>query len=266
MVKPLIDSDILLHELGWSGEFKDKETGELVLLPFSSVLEILNRKMDDILEQVGATETPLLFFSSSENLCRLATMVDGTEREHVPNFRYEWATTKPYKGTRDQPKPFHFLNIAAYLMSEYDFHISTQGLEADDELGIYQSSHENTIICSRDKDLRMIPGPHFSWECGKQRELGPHTTDDFGSLYKNDKGKMIGYGSKFFYYQMLTGDAVDNIPGLMGYGPVKAFNIIDIPTTIKGLKEAVIREYKYMNMKEEYYLEQEGLLWIKREY
>lgn len=265
MVKALIDSDILLHEVGWSGEFKDKETGELVLLPFSKVQEILDGKIEDILHQVGTEESPILFFSSSEDLCRLATQVDGVEREHIPNFRYDRAVSKPYKGTRKQPKPFHFLNIAAYLMSSYDFCISTNGLEADDELGIYQYSHEDTIICSRDKDLRMIPGLHYSWECGKQREVGPYNTDELGILYKEGK-KVLGYGFKFFYYQMLVGDAVDNIPGLMGYGPVKAFNIIEPLKSEQALRQAVVKEYKMTEQSKDYFDEQHDLLWIKREY
>jgi len=264
-MKPLIDADILIYEVCWSGEFKDKETGESVLLPFSTVKEILEGKIRDILHQVGATEDPLFFFSSSEALSKLATQVDGVSRVHIPNFRYEVAVSRPYKGTRKQPKPFHFLNIAAYLMSEYDFVLSTNGLEADDELGIYQCSHEDTIICSRDKDLRMIPKLHYSWECGKQREVGPHFTDELGSLYKEGK-KVRGYGLKFFYYQMLVGDSVDNIPGLPGYGPVKAFGIIEPLKSIEKLKPAVVREYKLSGFHQAYYQEQHDLLWIKREY
>jgi len=35
-----------------------------------------------------------------------------------------------------------------------------QGLEADDEMAIYQT--DDTIIVSLDKDLLQVPGKHFS--------------------------------------------------------------------------------------------------------
>lgn len=267
-MKPLIDADILLHEIGWSGQFKDKETGEEVLLPFSTLQEILDKKIEDICEGAGGDEPPILFFTSSPRLVQLANQVLGDDwYEHTDGFRYEVAVSRPYKGTRKQEKPFHFYNIAAYLMSAYPFHLSEKGLEADDMMSIFQASdlkYEDTIICSRDKDLRITPGWHYSWECGLQREIGPHYTDSIGSLTKDEKGKVLGYGLKFFYYQMLIGDAVDNIPGCPGVGPVKAYAIISPLTTKLELYEAVKSLYKEKGMPREYFLEQANLLWIRQ--
>lgn len=55
---PLIDGDILLHELGWSGQFKDKETEEEVLLPFEHVQKLLDKKIENICYDVEATNPP----------------------------------------------------------------------------------------------------------------------------------------------------------------------------------------------------------------
>lgn len=44
---------------------------------------------------------------------------------------------------------------------------------------------------------------------------------------KQNIEKLTGAGLMFFYAQMITGDAVDNYPGLPGYGPKKAFDILD---------------------------------------
>lgn len=271
-MKPLIDADILLHEIGWSGEFKDKETDEEILMPWDHVQEILDGKIVEICEGAGATEAPLLFISDSEWLSK------KLKRKFVPNFRYEVAKTKPYKGTRKNPKPFHFYNIIAYLMAEYEVIISDRGFEADDMMGMYQTEYVNTIICSRDKDLRIIPGWHYSWECGGQREIEPTETDELGWLILDEKVvgqnkngtpkkeyKLWGYGLSFFYAQMLMGDSADNIPGCPKIGPVKAFDMLSGMGTHKKLFKAVRRAYIDAVGKEnakELFLEQANLLWM----
>lgn len=269
-MQPLIDADILLHEIGWSGEFKDKDTGDDVLLPFETVEGILNKKIALICDDVGASKPPILFVTASEELCksynRTAKYQGREEVKYVKNFRYEVAKTRPYKGTRNNTKPFHFNNILHYLLSEYDTRISTNGLEADDMLCIYQMNNENTIICSRDKDLRMCPGWHFSWECGKQRSIGPIEAGEVGSLEPYGDG-VLGYGVKFFYYQMLVGDSVDGIPGLPKWGKVKALKLLapmlteeEMFTSVKSLYKEVMGD----NAKD-YFLEQANLLWMIQE-
>lgn len=265
-MQPLIDGDILLHELGWSGEFKDKETGEDTLLPFSTVQELLDNKIADICGQVGATQPPIIFLTADPYIVKMAK-VWGYEHEYEKGFRYNVAVTQPYKGTRKNPKPFHFYNIAAYLLSEYDTRVSYNGHEADDMMVIEQlSSDKATIICSRDKDLRIAEGWHYSWECGRSRELGPHKTDRVGKLIQDGK-KIIGYGQKFFYYQMLIGDSADHIPGLKGYGPVKAYKILKDLTNEYDLYTAVKVEYKKMmkDQAKDYFFEQANLLWMREQ-
>jgi 5'-3' exonuclease len=184
----------------------------------------------------------------------------------TPNFRYEVAVTKPYKGTRKNPKPFHFYNIMVYLLAEYDTRVARKGVEADDAMCIHQTSKEDTIICSRDKDLRMCPGWHYTWECGLQRAIGPHFTDEIGTLYKNTKGEVIGYGLKFFFYQMLVGDSADNIPGLPRAGKAAAFTALADLTTEDELFAAVTTMYKEKlgEGAGPYFREQADLLWMQQ--
>ena len=268
---PLIDGDILCHEIGWANQWKDKDTGEEVLLDWDYVERLLDERIRIICYEVEATEKPIIFLSESQELCesinRERRLYEDTPRVYTRNFRYGRATTKPYKGTRTTPKPFHFKNILTYLRTQYSYIISSGGIEADDEIGIYQStSKEPTVICSRDKDLRMIEGWHYSWECGKQPALGPTKTDDLGWLELNQKGKVLGYGQKFFYFQMLTGDSIDNIPGLPSVGEKKAYAELNDLKSIAECREAVIKMYKQkMGAKaKDYYQEQKDLLWIKR--
>lgn len=260
IVTPLIDADILLHEIGWSGEFKDKESGENILLDPEHVLDLLDKKIQIICEEVGATTPPILFLSDSEYLAK------QQKREFIPGFRYSTAVTKPYKGTRNNPKPYHFYNILAYMLGVYDCRISQNGLEADDEMCKYQYEHlEETILCSRDKDIRICPGWHYSWECGEQRAIGPIYTSEGGWLEKDEEGNVLGYGEAFFYYQMLVGDSADNIPGLPKFGKVKAFKLLH-PTKMTSAerKAIVVSLYKEVmgDKAKEYFNEQARLLWM----
>lgn len=283
---PLIDGDILLHEIGWGGEFKDIETGEEILLPFEHVQELVDRKIEGICYDVEATKPPTIFITDSQDIKKMIDRRNkfsgGKSPAFVPNFRYSVAKTKPYKGNRKNPKPFHFYNLIAHLYENYNTVVSVNGLEADDMICLAQtSSKEDTIICSRDKDLRMCPGWHFSWECGKQKAVGPHYTDNIGSLELvvkesvNQKTKKItkvkeikGYGLKFFFAQMITGDPADNIPGLPKAGAVIAYDLLNPLNTEEQLFKAVQKLYldRHDSRKQaaEYFKEQKELLWMKQ--
>jgi hypothetical protein len=75
-------------------------------------------------------------------------------------------------------------------------------MEADDLLGINQT--KDTIICTIDKDLRQVPGQHYNF-----------VKDEIFTVNLQE-------GLLWFYTQMLTGDASDNISGIRGIGLKKA--------------------------------------------
>ena len=271
-MRPLIDADILRYEIGFSGEFKD-ENGESTLLDFDRVAELLDDKIELICEEVGATEKPMLYLTGDEKLAKQQGV------KYKPNFRDTIAVTKPYKGTRKSEKPYHWHNLTAYMLATYDCHVS-YGIEADDSMCIEQCwdhvmDEPSTIICSRDKDLRMCPGLHYSWECGKQGSKGPLFVDpnkagwleyiEHESDPANDK--VIGYGDMFFYYQMLTGDPVDNIPGAPRVGMKKAYPLLKDMTDKREMFEAVKKIYQDKKGDDwlDYFKEQAYLLWMVRE-
>lgn len=257
-MQPLIDSDVLRYELGFSGEYV--EEGEHKIRDFEFVQELLDNKIKFICEEVGATHPPLLFLTGDKFAMKLL------KQELLTPFRETIATVKPYKGTRKGEKPFHFYNITAYMLANYDCRVSN-GLEADDLMAIEQTNRpDETIICTRDKDLRMVPGWHYGWECGKQPSFGPELVDNKGWLKLNDKGDVKGAGLKFFFYQMLVGDTVDNIPGCPKIGPVKAFKLLEGCST-KAEHEAAVRasyEAFYGGEWSERLEEQSKLLWMVR--
>ncbi len=208
---PLIDADILRYEVGYAAETGWKAITEEreTIPPFDYVAKILNERIASICKSVGTTATPRLFLTEGKT------------------FRYDLAKTKPYKGTRTVKKPWHYENISVYMRDVLGAE-TVRVIEADDKLAItHVSSKETTIICSRDKDLRQVPGWFFSWELGRQPSFGPIYIDTLGTISLSDDHKSIkATGLYSFYAQVLTGDKVDNIPGLLGCGPVAAYDIL----------------------------------------
>lgn len=246
-MQPLVDADVLLYECGFGCEVGWDEPG---YPPFDRAKDLLESKIAHICAQVEATHPPILFLTGQGN------------------FRYDIAKRTPYKA-RPGNKPFHYKNLKAYIKGMYDYRES-EGMEADDLMAIEQYRRgTETIICSRDKDLRQCEGWFYSWECGNQPSYGPMLHDSLGSLSLSADGKKLsGTGQRFFHAQLLMGDPIDSIPGLGGRtGPVKAFKLLQGCTSIPELYKAVLEAYRgmYGDAAEEYLLEQGRLLWMTRE-
>lgn len=224
-MKALIDADMLLYEYG---SLKDDE-GNPLKWPF--VKQRLDARIHGIVNKVKASEYSLY--------------ISGPD-----NFRKEEATIKPYKGNRPKDKPFWYKSIKDMFINSdaYPCKVS-EGYEADDQLSIDQWIDfdkndvfdilqedgvflHTTILCSRDKDLNMVPGWHYSWSIGDAPEKDPFF------IVKSD-------GWANFFKQMLTGDTVDNIPGLFGVGDKsKAVNFV--------LNEALNPQLMYERVQSEY--------------
>lgn len=217
--------------------------------PFDYAAESLDARIANICAMVEATEPPVLYLTGKTN------------------FRYEIAKRRPYK-ERPSLKPFHYYNLKAYVQNTRECVLSV-GMEADDEMSIAQTANpSNSIICSRDKDLRAVPGWHYGWENHLQPSFGPLLVDVLGKIWLSpDRRKLQGYGELFFYAQCLMGDTVDSIPGLGNKtGPVKAFNILDGCLSIQDAFKRVLEAYRgvYGDDAEEELLEQGRLLHMTR--
>lgn len=189
------------------------------------------------------------------------------------NFRYD--IYPEYKGNRSKEKPRHLHALKSHLIAAHGAEVS-DGCEADDLLGIAQCDNHRlrgwwgtglgtansdvnplapeTVICSLDKDLRMIPGNHYSWEISGTTK-GTHWVrpEEFVVVEPFD-------GLRRFYTQILTGDSTDNIKGASGIGRVKAGRILADCRTEEALLEAT---RCYFSCDEE--LEMTGAcLWIFR--
>lgn len=159
------------------------------------------------------------------------------------NFRYE--IFPEYKANRkDMVDPRWRSACKEYMITEWGAEV-TDGYEADDAMGINQDKlgktdkwHEsiyNTIICTIDKDLDMIPGMHYSWPIVRG-----------GNIVREAKLYEVSEidGLRSFYRSLLVGDRTDNISGIEGIGKVKAAKIIDHLETEEEMFERVAELYQ----------------------
>ena len=118
------------------------------------------------------------------------------------------AYTKPYQGQRKGHKPKNWQYLRNYIADGLAGPVKAVfDREADDLAGFMSEQYPGkSVLCSRDKDFRMLPGLHLNWDTYELVEVKP---DVFGVEYG---GKL--YGHKWWAVQMLWGDSADNIPGL----------------------------------------------------
>ena len=163
------------------------------------------------------------------------------------NYRYEIAKTVPYKGNRkDAKKPKHYDALRECMITRLGA-VVVDGQEADDEVAIRMSADpDKYLLIGVDKDLRQIPGWHHN-----PHKAHTEYIDEF-EAYKN------------FCLQLLTGDRVDNIPGLEGIGPVKAAKALKDAESKEALLQAAFEKYKEHGHTIEYFTEQGQLLWLRR--
>lgn len=271
-MKALIDVDILYYEIASLGQFVDEGTGEVVMKSFDTVSQAFDDKVAEIEAEVWVTEPSLFFMTDNKQLYKKReekkakvlkrqekrlekNPLDKVAKEVVelsqpskynPNFRDKVAKKKVYKGSRKTDRPKHYLNLVEYVCATREV-VMAEGCEADDLLAVYQTAAEplTTIICSRDKDLKIVAGMHFGWMCGLQKQFGPAQVTAEGEITINARGtKIEGTGLKFFYSQVLTGDKTDDYPGLPRCGPVKTFKILDECKGEEEMFNAVYEAYR----------------------
>ena len=244
----LIDGDIFAYEFGGC----EYENGRPLGWPL--VVSRLNARIEGVCDAVEASTYSIYLTSDDKS-----------------NFRIKAATIKPYKGQRPAEKPHYYQRIRDFLVNYRDAQV-VYGMEADDALSIEQMSFleplneveeeieltwncpQDTVICTKDKDLEMVPGYHYSWtEKGKKKGLWWQGELD---------------GLRCFYKQLLLGDTVDNIPGLFGVGEKSALlKHIDSCESELEMYAHVKKHYEdrfgsYWNM---FLRENAVLLWMKRE-
>lgn len=125
---------------------------------------------------------------------------------------------KEYQGNRHgKPKPKQ-LEAMRLWISQNMPSVYNRDQEADDSMcqanwqAILDYQPELSVIASKDKDLRMCAGYHLDLDTGDLIKANGYGRVDLKEL-KSSK-KLVGWGTSFFWAQMLMGDGADNIQGL----------------------------------------------------
>lgn len=213
----LIDSDSLIY----STCFACADTS------FRTAVNVMDGKIQRILNRFSGMEYVIVISSRAKT------------------FRDAIAVTVPYKGNRKAEKPPHYHEMRDYLLNVWKAYETEDGLEADDFIGIH--ANKNSIICSIDKDLLMIPCKgHYN--------------------FNKDTLKKVTRNIENFWLQMLTGDRSDNIVCISGVGDVIARKLLK-GVKLKDMKLLVYSKYveEFGDKAQDRFHENAQLLWIKRD-
>lgn len=213
----LIDGDIVAYRAACSCEdiptlaelaAMDKSPDDRESLIQYEPIHVAFARMEDtlhsILETTGATEYKV--FLSGEHDFRLKANPE-------------------YKANRkDVRRPLYLQPCREYLVSQWDAEV-TDGIEADDAMGIAQMNRDDTCIASIDKDLLQIPGLHYNFVKKEFQEVTDLQAE------------------QWLWQQMLIGDTADNIIGVDGIGPKKAAKLIEPLLTTEDMYTTVFDLY-----------------------
>ena len=132
-----------------------------------------------------------------------------------------------YKGKRRE-KPENYIACRDYVIKKYK-PTMVKNYEADDTASVeafkYIKNGQLYMLITLDKDWKTIGGLFYNL------------------LYNNLSAVSKNEGIEFFHQQLLTGDAVDNVPGIEGIGPVKAKKLLK-NKSLNEQFESIIRAYK----------------------
>lgn len=116
------------------------------------------------------------------------------------------STILKYKGNREgMLRPIHLDSVSEYLLKTFNVEKVVE-LEADDWCAIECYKNDN-ILCAIDKDAYGTASKVFNFG---NPDDGVIDCDCFGELRVNDKNKVKGFGRQFFYFQVASGDSIDN--------------------------------------------------------
>lgn len=159
-------------------------------------------------------------YRANELLVKIINTTSSTRDHQIylsgsDNFRKK--INPQYKANRkDQKKPEHLEFLREWLVSTWGAKLA-DNCEADDMLGIDLTKYgEDAILCSLDKDLRQVPGHHYSWEIQGTSSLGKVWVRPEEKLYISPREGLFN-----FYWQTVMGDATDNVFGFDGLARAK---------------------------------------------
>lgn len=204
---------------GWLGELNKKRD-----IPFTSEeFEILDVQTPEPIENVLHTAKSM--FESGIKAIDADKYVSFIGKGD--SFRVERSTLLKYKGQRAELlKPLYLDDVSEYLRNKYK-PVECTFLEADDACVIEAYGKKDHIVLAVDKDMMGCPIMLYN---PNHPEWGIQNCNQFGSLWRDDKGKVRGIGRMFFYFQMCSQDMSDNYAANcfsdLKWGDVSAYNVL----------------------------------------
>ena len=127
----------------------------------------------------------------------------------------------------------------------------TDRIEADDAVSIRQYAineklNDESVICSIDKDLKMVPGHHYNFVEGTWEFVTPVD------------------GLRHFYAQLLAGDGTDDIPGIYGIGLVRGKKMLAELNTEEDMWDLARTKLEEAGFLPDEILTNARLLWMMR--
>lgn len=189
-----LDADILMHR---AVSFVPREFDGEEMVDWKNAVFFFDWLFDKWMREVGKVSDWYLVVSPSKN------------------FRHD--LYPDYKGNRKDIEPHPaFARLKQEVLERIDT-ICEPNLEADDLIGIHCSADpKHTVAVSADKDFATVP---CSLVIPTSHGATKPTKKTF-SEKEADRNWMI---------QAMTGDNIDNYPGIYGVGPVKAAELYDNP-------------------------------------
>lgn len=191
-----IDADFLSYQV--SAESREELDGTRPRKSLEEMQHNARQAADHLMRSAGCTAF----------VCHLTP--SGSDK----GGRAEQAVQQEYQSSRKGIERPEFLDtIRAFIATDLNGRVHLHQ-EADD--GMAQANYcaddpKMSVIVSKDKDLRMVPGLHYDFDTGEIVNVS-----GYGSVWiKEGKTKKLqGWGTAFFWSQCLMGDPVDTIRGL----------------------------------------------------
>lgn len=190
-------------------------------------------------------------------------------------WRYVIATQFPYQAHREgsvRPKNWEQLRDFVESYKGAAFTPKIWGTrEADDGICLHTKllPFGRAVVAMKDKDSQMFDGCiHLDWDTYEMTEVLKGTYE-----VENSTGRM--FGSKWFWVQLLAGDAADKIPGLpkilshtgkmVDCGMARALNALSMTYDDPSAFDVVCKHYAHLYREgwQDKLVEQMALLWMR---
>lgn len=184
---------------GWLGELNKSRTSPFIADEF----EIKDVQTPEPIENV--LHTAKTMFESAVKAAGADDYISFIGKGD--SFRVELSTLMKYKGQRaNLLKPLYLDDVSNYLLHKFK-PVVCEELEVDDVVVIESYKKPDHVVIGIDKDYQGCPIKLFN---PNYPEWGVQNCNQFGKLWRDDKGKVRGIGRMFFYFQMCSQDTSDN--------------------------------------------------------